>query len=83
VKESLNNVVKHAEADHVDIKVGIDGALHIQIADNGKGFNPSGRLGNGLNNMRRRVQNLKGVMDIRNGQGTTVRIEIPVRNLNT
>jgi len=82
VKESLNNVVKHADADNVEIRVEIDGALFIEIADNGKGFDGTNQRGNGLNNMRKRIQTLRGVMDIRNGQGTTMVFEIPVRNLN-
>ncbi|HLO82509.1 MAG TPA: two-component regulator propeller domain-containing protein [Chitinophagaceae bacterium] len=83
VKESLNNVVKHAQCSQVDVRIDIDDSLHIEIADNGKGFqkDKTGR-GNGLNNMRKRVQAMKGQMDILNGNGTTIVFDIPVRNLN-
>jgi signal transduction histidine kinase len=83
VKESLNNVAKHAQCTNVGIRIGIDDHLHIEIADNGKGFqkNNSSR-GNGLNNMHKRVQAMKGNMDILNGNGTTLLFDIPVKNLN-
>jgi signal transduction histidine kinase/ligand-binding sensor domain-containing protein len=84
VKESLNNVAKHAQCSQVDIRIDIDENLHIEIADNGKGFQADKiSKGNGLTNMRKRVQALKGHMEILNGNGTTMMFEIPVRNLNS
>jgi signal transduction histidine kinase/ligand-binding sensor domain-containing protein len=83
VKESLNNVAKHAQCSNVDIRIGIDDHLHIEIADNGKGFRNDNLIrGNGLNNMHKRVHAMKGRMDILNGNGTTLLFDIPVRNLN-
>lgn len=82
VKESLNNIVKHAEASSVNVRMSIDDKLHIEIHDNGIGFHEDRIIrGNGLNNMRKRVQNLKGEMFILNGEGTTVKFDIPVKNL--
>jgi ligand-binding sensor domain-containing protein/signal transduction histidine kinase len=84
VKESLNNVAKHAQCSQVDIRIDIDENLHIEIADNGRGFEIDKiSKGNGLTNMRKRVQALKGKMEILNGNGTTMIFEVPVRNLNS
>jgi signal transduction histidine kinase/ligand-binding sensor domain-containing protein len=83
VKESLNNVAKHAQCTNVEIRIGIDDQLHIEIADNGKGFQKDiSRRGNGLVNMHKRVQAMRGHMDILNGKGTTMLFDIPVKNLN-
>jgi signal transduction histidine kinase len=84
VKESLNNVAKHAQCNEVNIRINIDDDLRIEIADNGKGFHVDKiNKGNGLKNMRKRVHALKGQMEILNGNGTTMMFEIPVRNLNS
>jgi signal transduction histidine kinase len=86
VKEALNNVVKHANATEVKMSVTMDDSLQIIIHDNGKGI-PADRQqngsGNGLRNMQQRVKELKGVLEIRNHEGTTVRFDLPVPGTNT
>ena len=82
MKEALNNIAKHAHADTVKVDISIDENLHIEIHDNGVGFHESMIVpGNGLGNMRKRVQSLKGEMVILNGMGTTIKFDIPVKNL--
>lgn len=82
VKEALNNIAKHAEADEVNVSITIDDELHIVIRDNGIGFREEAITpGNGLSNMRKRVHTLKGEMVILNGKGTTIQFDIPVKNL--
>ena len=82
MKEALNNIAKHANADTVKVDISIDDLLHIQIQDNGVGFHESKIVpGNGLGNMRKRVQSLKGEMVILNGMGTTIKFDIPVKHL--
>ncbi len=84
VKESLNNVVKHAHASNVNIHIEIDISLNINIADNGKGIQDDQlRNGNGLGNMQKRIRAMKGNMDIKNGVGTTLLFNIPLKSLNT
>jgi signal transduction histidine kinase len=73
VKEALHNVVKHANATEVEIRVRAEeGMLSIIIADNGCGFRPKpagdtqpGRIahGNGLANMRQRMCDLGGTCE--------------------
>jgi signal transduction histidine kinase len=84
VKEAINNIVKHSGASSVDIKFNVNSKLNIFVHDNGKGFSVNKNLhGNGLLNMQRRVQKLKGEMQIINHQGTKVVFDIPLKNLNT
>jgi signal transduction histidine kinase len=63
-----------------------DEALVIVIADNGCGFEPSlvGGEGNGLPNMRRRLEDIGGRLEITSqpGQGATVRLVVPRKALH-
>ncbi|MFZ4620148.1 MAG: ligand-binding sensor domain-containing protein [Bacteroidota bacterium] len=76
VKESMNNIVKHAAASHVFIQVKRSGkTLQLNIHDDGKGFEEFtlGRV-NGLNNMRTRAEQSGGIINIYStpGKGTLV-----------
>ncbi|MGL6270018.1 MAG: ATP-binding protein, partial [Chitinophagaceae bacterium] len=83
VKEALNNIVKHAQATEVFIFVRIGSHLQIEIADNGKGFDPLKikKISNGMQNMRLRIERLHGRIQFRHKQGTSVVFEIPLKNL--
>ena len=89
-KESLNNVVKHAQAREVVVSLSVRGdALSVVVADDGCGFNVStppahvtgyrhiGR-GNGLNNLQHRLAALGGRCEIESvpGHGTRVMFEV-------
>lgn len=80
VKESIHNVIKHAEATEVQIKVQFEnGLLAIEVKDNGKGFDPSTRQkGNGLLNMERRMSASGGrwAQSSQPGEGTCVRLDL-------
>jgi signal transduction histidine kinase len=80
VKEALANVLKHAAAGEVRISAeATDHALEIVVQDDGKGFDPARQSrGNGLGNMRRRVQAMGGNVTIRScpGEGTTVKLRL-------
>ena len=82
VKETLTNAVRHAGCQHATIVVGaVDHSIRIEIADDGVGFEPKDtESGNGLRNMRSRLAELDGNVDIqtRNGSGTRVMIRIPL-----
>jgi signal transduction histidine kinase len=83
IQESVNNVVKHAQASVLDISINQDGAgIDVMIEDNGKGFDPSISRptdGIGLQNISSRIQYLKGTVewDSAPGRGTLVAIHIP------
>jgi signal transduction histidine kinase len=80
--ESLNNVVKHAEATKVHVEIGCDGEhLTLLIEDNGKGFDVNAfSPGMGLKNIRSRAEDLDGRMEVTSqpGAGTQIIIEIPM-----
>jgi two-component system NarL family sensor kinase len=84
LQESVNNVMKHANADRIDISLMRDEAtISLTIEDNGKGFdttNPAVYNGMGLNNLRSRINFLKGKVefDSQVGKGTLVSVYIPV-----
>jgi signal transduction histidine kinase len=82
VTEALSNVVRHARAQQVQVMArSADGRLQLTIEDDGVGMNPTADAGYGLRNMRDRARLLGGSLDISSpdGQGTTVRLDIPWR----
>ena len=83
-KESLNNIVRHSQATKVIIDLGVlKNHLVLKINDNGKGFDAARNYdGNGLLNIKRRVQSLNGRLQIdSNGKdGTRIILEVPVEN---
>jgi signal transduction histidine kinase len=87
VKEAIHNVVKHARATEVRLRIAFEGsALRICIHDDGCGFDPAAcPPGNGLGNLQRRLQDIGGSFTIesRLGAGTTVSLRLPVAKAAT
>lgn len=82
-QEALNNALKHAHADSVAVRLRIEADyVELEIADDGKGFDP-GRSASGLGiaGMQERARVLDGEFGISSapGEGTVVRVRIPVR----
>jgi len=84
VQESLTNVARHARASRVEISLA-HGAGHflLEVRDDGQGFDPAAPRQNafGLVGMRERGLMLGGEVSILSapGQGTLVRVRIPIR----
>lgn len=81
VKEAVHNVVKHAEASTVELDIEtIENELLILIKDNGKGIsdNTAKRWGNGLRNMTKNIENIRGQISWATENGTSVRIQTPM-----
>jgi signal transduction histidine kinase len=91
-KETLNNVAKHAAATEVTVLLATDpDGFTVTVRDNGRGFDLSAaesnperdRLarGNGLKNMRQRLEKLGGrcEIDTSPGNGTQVTLVVHVR----
>lgn len=78
VKESLNNILKHAKATKVVINVEIDDKLTISIQDDGVGvdFETIRRFGNGLKNMKSRLERINGHFSIINNGGALTQFEM-------
>lgn len=88
VQESLNNIVKHADAVNIHIMLHyLPDELRLRVSDDGKGFDSSASLerGNGLQNMTRRAQLLQGscIVESAAGKGTSILIKIPLTNEST
>jgi signal transduction histidine kinase len=83
VQEGLTNVVKHAGATRVDVRViDMEETVEILLRDDGQGFDPDGdAAGFGLIGMRERVALVHGTLDVESaaGCGTTLRARIPAR----
>lgn len=80
VKESLHNIVKHAEAKNVDIMIQVSENLYISIKDDGKGLQQNSKVnnGNGMQNMRKRIESIGGIMHINNENGIMVMFSVPL-----
>jgi signal transduction histidine kinase len=77
-QEALNNVVKHARASEVIVRLEADRAqIALSLQDDGVGFDPAAEYPGhvGLHTMKERVERLGGVLLIEStlGRGTTVR----------
>jgi signal transduction histidine kinase len=81
-QEALNNVVKHAGATQVQIRLKYDeNNLSMQMSDDGKGFEPeavSKSGGFGLQGIQERVQQLGGTLKIESAplRGTRLSVRI-------
>jgi signal transduction histidine kinase/ligand-binding sensor domain-containing protein len=80
VKEALHNIVKHARAKQVDIHIETDRYLFISISDDGIGFDEKNirPFSNGLTNMKKRMERMDGNLEIKNGNGITVILKVPL-----
>ncbi len=81
VCEALTNVVKHARAGAVEVELSAtNGHLSLRVRDDGEGTPTVNGSGQGLTNLRDRVEALGGRLrvDSAPGEGTSVRAELPV-----
>ncbi len=79
-KECVNNIAKHSEANLVKIQFNKNkNYLELIIKDNGKGFIINDlQKGNGLLNLKKRAENIKGKYNIESeiGKGTVVWLKL-------
>jgi PAS domain S-box-containing protein len=81
-QEALNNIVKHAHADHVDVTLHArQHSVDLEIVDNGQGFDPAevSATSLGLNIMHERAQAIGAQLELDSapGKGTQIRIRWP------
>lgn len=77
VKEALHNVVKHANASEVSIRIDVrKEAVRLWIEDNGRGFEATshGPDADGLLNMRQRMEEIGGEFSFESKPGCGTRI---------
>jgi signal transduction histidine kinase len=80
VQEACHNIMKHSSATRARMHFRArDGRMEIEIEDNGKGFDVRDEgPGNGIRNMRRRVSEAGGEIEIASGPGNGARIRMSV-----
>lgn len=84
VQESVNNIVKHAQAKALDLTLErTDDGLQLSIADDGVGIADleyAKRLSHGLAGMMHRVRSVGGSFDVRSqpGKGTRIDVFVPL-----
>ncbi len=84
IQEMITNAVKHSGTDRIDIRWRETSSFTtIEVTDYGKGFDPTQLVdgkGNGLDNIRKRIDVCGGTVDLKTspGQGVIYRIELPL-----
>lgn len=83
-KEALNNIAKYSKAKEVNILFKkFENDFILEIKDNGIGFDNAAKQGNGLQNMKKRAEEIGGNFEIFSKGGTTIKICIPkIRDLS-
>jgi signal transduction histidine kinase/ligand-binding sensor domain-containing protein len=78
MKEALHNIVKHSAATEVEITMNWNTSLNMIIRDNGKGFDAGGvrPFANGLENMKKRMEEIGGLVTIEREKGTIVTLSV-------
>jgi signal transduction histidine kinase len=82
-QEALTNVRKHAGAKAVRVTLVFPpdgpGSATLEVADDGRGFDPLRATGYGLQGMRSRVEQVGGTLEIASGPGagTSIRVLVP------
>jgi signal transduction histidine kinase len=81
VREAITNVGRHAHASTVRVTIDETDGFLLEIADDGRGFDPGKDGGFGLTSMRERAESVGGTfeLDTAPGGGTTVRVRDAVR----
>ncbi|WP_421889280.1 ATP-binding protein [Marinoscillum sp.] len=80
-QEAVNNVLKHARASVLNISLTeFTDRVSLYIQDNGQGFDPENvTLGNGLRNMRERINVENGIFELTSdSKGSVIEVEIPL-----
>jgi signal transduction histidine kinase len=82
--EALTNVARHAHAKHCTVRLALDGALQLEVRDDGVGLPATVRAGVGFVSMRERAAELGGtcVMETTASGGTRVIARLPLIDRN-
>ena len=81
IQEAVNNSIKYAEAQNINITIQHQNRdIVMVISDDGKGFEDKEvELGNGINNMKKRIADCNGTLNIKTkaNEGTEITIRFP------
>ena len=82
VKEALTNIAKHSHCANAEVSLLVaDRRLTVEIADDGRGFDPAAvHAGNGLGNMRKRTSAPGASLELHSGpeKGTHIVASFPL-----
>ena len=82
IKEALHNIVKHAHASSVELNIMMEAnKFYCSITDNGEGMAEHKNIfGNGLRNMKQRITEIGGVLQIKSAphKGTCLTIDVRI-----
>lgn len=79
-KEALSNVVKHSNADKINLIVRKQPAFYqMMFEDNGSNYEKKSYTGIGLSDIRERVEALNGIFNIRTESGFRIFVSIPLK----
>ncbi len=81
IKETLNNSLKYSEGNEIKIEISMNHQLKISISDNGKGIDLENLrpFGNGIKNIKYRMEHIDGRFEISNENGTVTILEFPFK----
>jgi ligand-binding sensor domain-containing protein/signal transduction histidine kinase len=85
-QEAINNAVKHAEANRIDVSLNFDTrSVRLSIRDDGRGFETDRQVADGhfgLIGMRERAAQIGGVLTIHSAleRGTQIAIDVPLND---
>ena len=83
-QEAINNAVKHARANRIEVALNFDTRnVRLSVRDNGRGFDPREQIADGhfgLLGMRERAEQIGGVLSIDSApeRGTQIAVEVPL-----
>ena len=90
VREALTNAVRHAAADELYVTIlpipqeyQISHGYHVEISSNGKKPVPSLTEGNGLGNLRKRLEQEGATLELRYGNSVIMIVELPAEGRDT
>jgi signal transduction histidine kinase len=79
VTEALTNVARHAAARTCTVRMFLDGALEVEVTDDGRGVAPGQPVGVGTTAMRERAAELGGVLTVESSTtGTRIHARLPI-----
>lgn len=78
--EAVTNAVRHSQASRCEVRIRLDDALVVEVADDGVGLAADHKQGVGLASMRERAEELGGTVTTEavSGRGTCIRARLPL-----
>lgn len=85
IQETINNAIKHANCSVITLQIDWRKPIFkLAIKDNGIGYNQEVNLeGNGINNIKKRAEEIEGVLTIfsKKNEGTKILVELTLTNV--